>query len=221
MCFQPATSAEGAYRKADVDSAAGSRRRSCTAEPLWRVSVTKVNPQTQGLAHGPQDPTTVLPTPPLPQADATCPSTRGSRCLLSVPGSSPCILLAGSFVDRSILPSRSTAFQNRDHCILLFPGPQCVCGVSPRLRWKRQGQQMIRPYWVSAVDQEIPSPNLTLAMPHSLWDLSFLTRDWIQAKQWKPRILITRPLGNPKKYLWSLTRMSAFLPGTSGWLLGG
>ena len=36
---------------------------------------------------------------------------------------------------------------------------------------------MIRPYWVSAVDQEIPSPNLTLAMPHSLWDLSFLTRD--------------------------------------------
>lgn len=41
--------AEGAYRKADMDSAAGSRRRSCRAEPLWRVSVTKVNPWTQGL----------------------------------------------------------------------------------------------------------------------------------------------------------------------------
>lgn len=50
MCFQPATSAEGTYRKADVDSAAGSRRKSGTAEPLWRVLVTKVNPWTQELA---------------------------------------------------------------------------------------------------------------------------------------------------------------------------
>ena len=42
------------------------------------------------------------------------------------------------------------------------------------------------------------------SMPFSLWDLSSLTRDWMQARQWKLGILITRSPGNSHSVLYFL-----------------
>ena len=41
-----------------------------------------------------------------------------------------------------------------------------------------------------------------LGTPHSMWDLSFLTRDWTRAPGSRSRVLTTRPLGSPWKHFW-------------------
>ena len=140
MCFQPATSAEAPTEKLtwtlQLGAGGGAAEQNhCDASQWLKLTLGHRDLP----AHGLQDPASVLPTPPLPTGWCRLSlHTWGSHHLLSTPGSSPCILLAGSSVDRSILPSRSTALQIRDHCILLFPGPQRVCSFS-RVKMEKAG----------------------------------------------------------------------------------
>ena len=183
---RPAVCAEGVYRK-----------QSCTAEPLWHVSATWTQER------------------PWPTGWCCLSSTRRAPVPSHLPPKAaphPSRWLASS-VNRSIPLPVWQRFRSRDHPILLFPNSQCVCGVSPGLKWKRQSQQMTRPCWVSAAGQDVP---FFFWPDQAAYGIS-VPQPGIEPRpqQWKPAILTTRPPGNSRKYLWSLIRMCAFLPGTS------